>query len=116
MADVMNRNEEGSEEYIRIDGKAKMLTDDDVLDVSGGYKAPKGEGYAGGFYIQCPVCGNDKRDQIKRNGHDANYEMDKFCCKKCGFNWGVDYNGGLYNLGGQQAGGYSYSYTITYTY
>lgn len=122
MAEELNRNEENEEvkeEIVKIDGKAKKLSDDDVLSVTGGYKAKDGEGYAGGFYIQCPVCGNADRGDIKYTGEDCNLEMDKFSCKKCGFNWGVDYQGGLYNLGGMpqtQGGGYSYSYSYTYTY
>ncbi len=90
-----------------IPGEAKKLgkkvkimrkLDDDQLEVvSGGYWERKG-GYANGYWIECPNCGNTIEGRIATAILSHDLEMDGFICLKCGYQFGVDADGDYYAL------------------
>jgi hypothetical protein len=85
----------------KLDKVAKKLTesefsalsDDDVTEIAGGFKQKKGTGYSGGFWIECPECGNTSGKSVKLYNIDDSDGIDSYRCKNCGCEFGVGYDG-----------------------
>ena len=80
------------------DAEFSALSDDDVLDIAGGFQQKNGIGYSGGFWIECPGCGNSSENAIKLYKIDNSEEVDSYRCKKCNFEFGVGWDGQYYDV------------------
>jgi hypothetical protein len=79
--------------------QTRKLSATELNDVSGGAWMPEdGSGYSCGNYIYCPSCGAESHHALWRYMVDDSYGIDRFRCRNCGFEWGVDGDGWLYDL------------------
>ena len=71
----------------------RMLTDDELEEVAGGFWET--EGWAAGYWVQCPKCGADLKSSFKTYIADMTYQVDGFECQTpgCGCVFGVDSSG-----------------------
>lgn len=77
------------------------LSDDDVTEIAGGFMQRIDVGYSGGFWIECPSCGNARNKgeaPIKLYNIDDNEGVDSYRCKECGFEFGIGYDGQYYDV------------------
>ncbi len=63
------------------------LSEEDVEEVSGGYKSKKG--FTKGMEIICPVCGNKNKKSIQQRPNPYT-KWDVFICDECETCWGLD--------------------------
>ncbi len=80
----------------KIGQKAKALkkvTDEQLEAVTGGYW--EDAGWADGYWIECPRCGNYLRSNFYTYVADDNAMLDGYQCLNpdCGFVFGVDAHG-----------------------
>jgi hypothetical protein len=79
------------------------LSDDDVVDIDGGFWQSNRNGYSGGYWIKCPSCGNDsqyKKNPVKLVNIDESEGVDIYHCNKCSFDFGIGYDGQYYDVTG----------------
>lgn len=72
--------------------KKTELSSDQLENVSGGYW--ENDGYAEGYWIQCPNCGRSGVDDFN-TWMDHGQDCDWFVCR-CGFSFAVDAAGYYY--------------------
>ncbi len=75
---------------IDLDSDSIEIGDEELDEVSGGYKSKKG--FSKGLKVICPVCGNSKKSKIKQTPNPY-CEWDVFICKKCDMVWGLCQDG-----------------------
>lgn len=65
--------------------KGKKLTEDQIEEVSGGFKQTIEDSWSYGEKIVCPNCQNDKWDQFYCDGDElAAVRKDLYTCAVCG--------------------------------
>ena len=74
--------------------KVADLDEDDLDEVSGGFKSKKG--FSKGFKIKCPKCRAKTHDDIIRKGSDRSASTDYFYCNNCGTFFAADAGGHIY--------------------
>ena len=77
------------------------LSDDEVVDIAGGFWQSRANGYSGGYWIKCPSCGNSQlngKTPVKLIGIDDSEAVDSYRCNKCMFEFGVGYDGQYYDI------------------
>ncbi len=68
----------------------KKLDDKDLGNVSGGYW--EDAGFTDGDWIECPICGEDRKSHIETWIQDPVAGVDGFKCLSCGYIWGESAN------------------------
>ncbi len=76
-------------------GAAKKISEEDLDNVSGGYYETSG--YASGYYIVCPNCGESRKNMINTWVESDVDELDGFQCINCGNIFGVNSSGKVWS-------------------
>ena len=73
--------------------EAKALSDEELENTAGGFW--RREGYAQGWWIECPRCGCNVHEGIDA-WSDSSAQVDMFYCKMCDILWGLDSDGNIW--------------------
>ncbi len=74
------------------------LTEDDIEEISGGFRQKRDIGYSGGLWINCAACGIADEKAIKLLRIDDSEGIDVYHCNKCGFDFGIGPDGQFYYM------------------
>ena len=73
--------------------EARALSDEELENTAGGFW--RREGYANGWWIECPICGCNTQEGINVYP-DSDAQVDKFYCRMCDILWGLDSDGNIW--------------------